>query len=184
MKEISIDEMASLRKIVESIQELIDRYPELQEKLNLKRKFNSVLGEAVGLTKLFEIYKDSAKYKWHGKMQKDYDVIIKKDGKFEKVQIKTSAEESYVFRVAKVKIGNMGDTETIRRAVINEKPVFAKIFEKIDKTIDSTNADKWLLVNVKEKATDFYFIGKEALKKIIKEHYRRAVETRNHTVSR
>jgi hypothetical protein len=37
---------------------------------------------------------------------------------------------------------------------------------------------------VKEKATDFYFIGKEALKKIIKEHYRRAVETRNHTVSR
>ena len=184
MEKLSTDEMLSLEKIVKSIQESVNKLPELQRKLNLKDKLGGVIGEAIGLTKLFEIYRDTAKYKWHGKMQEGFDVIVTKNGKSEKIQIKASAEKEYMFRVAKVSMGGKENAEKVKQEVLNKKPVFVGIFERIDKAIDRTKADKWLLVHVKEKANDFYFIEKEGLKEIIKKHYQNAVETRDHTKSK
>ena len=138
---------------------------------------NGTFGEAIGLTKLYSIYGSSADYNWRGKQKKGCDVRVTEKGKTPKrCQIKTSAQEKYMFRV--IKVSNV-DRDRVR--LEREKGDFFEISHRIEDAISNAKTDVWLLIHAKRDNPDFYWIEKEDLIKLVTEHYLNAVKTRKHT---
>jgi predicted AAA+ superfamily ATPase len=107
---LSRNDISDLNKLINSIKSRIDeiekKNPKLEKGLKLKKKFIGVLGEAIGLVKLFKKYGSSYKYYWHGGRKKDFDVVLTKGNEEIKIQIKSSADEKFRFRTIRVDVDN------------------------------------------------------------------------------
>ena len=176
MYTLTPEHMKELLELVESIRSMVGAHKEIEEKLDLNGKLNGTLGEAIGLTKLYSIYGSSADYNWRGKQRKGCDVLVTVKGKTpQRFQIKTSAQEKYMFRV--IKVVNV-DRDKVR--LEREKGDFFEIAYRIEEAINNARTDVWLLIHAKKDNYDFYWIEKEDLIKIVTEHYTNAVTKRKH----
>ncbi|MCW4000086.1 MAG: hypothetical protein NWE93_07590 [Candidatus Bathyarchaeota archaeon] len=175
MGNLTPENLEKLSKLNKNIKTLISQEPELDNILCLNSKLNGVFGEAIGLAKLYEIYKSDACYEWEGKQKKGYDIQISKNGKKTRFQIKMSVAEEFVFRV--IKVANL-NADKIRGEC--EIPIFDEIGGAIRKAIDEAETDVWLLIHNKKDEPKFYWINKEDMAKIVIEHYKNAVINRNH----
>jgi hypothetical protein len=175
-EELSQTEIKELKKIINSIRELLGKNPELEEKLNLKSKFLGDLGEAIGITKISRVF-GMYKLTWFGGRTKGFDVELAKKGEDPiRIQIKASSGKRWVFRVvSKIRVSNRA--KVIEQ--VNQKE-FMGIFDAIDRKIESMNVDYWLLVHIRENSNTFYWFNKLIMKDIIKRHYKHAVCTRKH----
>jgi hypothetical protein len=77
MVKLSSNEIDELKTMLQEVRNALEGHKGLEEKLKLKNKLNGVIGEAIGLAKLFEAFGNDALYQWHGKFKRDYDIIIK-----------------------------------------------------------------------------------------------------------
>jgi hypothetical protein len=164
--DISNDDIEKLKFLVKTISNQINENPDLDSKLELRKKFIGPLGEAIGLIGIYENVKESFKYKWYGRRKKGFDIILLRDGKEIKIQVKASAEKNYSFSV---KTGGLDRklTEDIKAKKYNI------IFQKIDEAIENENADIWLFIHIKDKENIFYLVEKNILKEIVKEDYKK-----------
>lgn len=174
------ENMKTLEELVGKFRSLIESEAELDEKLDLSGKLGGTIGEAVGLIRLYEEIGNSAAYDWKGKQKRGYDVLIREKGKKPlRVQIKTSAQEEYVFRV--IKVANLDRDKIVSE--INRKE-FGEISKRIREAISQAEADVWLLIHTKRDGHDLYWVEKEDMIELVTRHYENAVNTRNHTTSK
>ncbi|MGA2386494.1 MAG: hypothetical protein ABSG33_08175 [Candidatus Bathyarchaeia archaeon] len=175
MGTLTSENLEKLVRLNDNIKNLISNEPELDNALDLSGRLNGVFGEALGLAKLYSIYGNSANYEWEGKQKKGYDIQITKNNEKIRFQIKSSAQEKYVFRV--IKVADL-DAEKIRKQLANKD--FSEIFNKITYAIDHAQTDVWLLIHTRKDKHDFYWIEKEAMKDIVTKHYEDAFTLRKH----
>jgi hypothetical protein len=181
MKNLSIisnEDVLSLEHMVRTIKNTVKAHSSLEKKLKLHNKINGFLGEAMGLIKLFEFFGDKAEYCWSGKFTKDYDVLVKNQNITTKIQIKCSAHNNFVFRVAKVNVGSFEEKQRIIQDVTRTPPSYERINKKIDFEIEKMGTDIWILVHMKEDREDIYALKKDEMINLVKEHYKKANEHR------
>jgi hypothetical protein len=165
--ELKSKDIEELKGIISSIKQILNEHPELDNKLKLSDKFLGPLGEATGLARIMQ--GKNAQCSWHGKFKKDYDVSVTENGKKVKYQIKSSSDQDhFLFRVLEVQFDRSELPKVIEK-LRNKNP--EPVLEGIEKAVQKSQADFWLLVYLKKAGTEFFKLDKEAMKSVAKQHY-------------
>lgn len=174
---VSKEEINLLKKLVGTIEDLLAENPTLNRKMGLRKKFLGVLGETLGLIRIYKEFGQSVKYCWYGGKKKDHDLVLIKNNKKVKVQIKASAGEDYAFSITVKGFANSNKViEELREG--KSKDAFAII----ENDIDRKSADYWVLVHISNEKKDIHYVlGKEDLKKVVKYDFERYLkDTKKH----
>jgi len=159
--------MTNLSNLIIFLDNQLHANDALDQKLGLGLKLRGIAGEAIALTKLFSIYGQQTRYIWYGKLKKDYDLIVQQNSENIKVQIKTSCDEKFMFRVLNVPFEQ--PLEVIKRL---RSGFLGDVFQAIDDEIDKKDVSYWLLVHLKKDGNSFYKLDKLEMKQVLKKQYK------------
>ena len=169
---LSVSDIERLKKIVDLIQAQVNANVDLDNKLELGKKFKAPLGESLALIEIFKHFKDSIEYDWYGGQKKDFDIILSKGETEVKIQIKTSLLDDYNFQIS-----THGYDNKLIEQLKNRN--FSGLFKKIETDIDDKDVHFWIFVHIQEK-TKFYITNNEQLKKVLKIDFQNYVDNANH----
>lgn len=175
-EEIRPEDFENLNKLIKNVTGTIESMPETDKTLDLTKRFIGDLGEAIALTRIYDILGENYLYEWRGRKKKGRDLVLKSK-KIEKtcsIQVKATTEESCKFVVGTISLGvqAVDILKEIDRAKAS-KAGFNHILDLISKFVDSKETNVWVIVHVKieePENPEFYWFSKYKLKKIIQNH--------------
>ncbi len=185
MAEVTEPDLRDLEGLLSFLRSWLQSKKELAAKLRLDKKFVGPLGEALAITRLYEVIGSSVlDLDWPGGQKRGYDVeLTLKSGRKAKLQVKSTTTNNFQIFSLAVSRG----CESVIREAHNQQASFSlppEVAEDFRRQIDTRFPDSssyyWILVSMEHTNTECFVLGKKEFRDLVIRDYERYVRDVKH----